>query len=346
VIKFKLNSNIKDRFEKYLSSDLFHDQAVQTKSNYWNYHSKQIKYFIKNNHICLGGDSGFYMPDKKYSISSLWKAIKLQLKRVINYKNSYYLPYKKVFDKVMNDSKVVGFQQVHLDKEKIIAKKVSDCKKIFPLKNHTINFHIIKTYYWFNILSSYLDLSDTKFVAEIGAGNGNFISLLKYHSKTKCIVNIDLPETLVHCIAYLAYVFPNSKILFPNEIDKKINKEILANYDFVFITPSQIQLLDDNIIDLFINTGSFCEMNNSQIGEYFKLVQRCGKNDSFFFNVNRVEKIPHAGKKNNDFKNIKPIRFFEYPFFRNNEVLIFEICKFFRLLIKDPVYVRLERIKK
>ena len=31
--------NIKDRFEKYLSSDLFHDQAVQTKSNYWNYHS-------------------------------------------------------------------------------------------------------------------------------------------------------------------------------------------------------------------------------------------------------------------------------------------------------------------
>ena len=122
MIKFKLNSNIKDRFAKYLSSDLFRDQSIQAKSNYWNYHSKQIKYFIKNNHICLGGDSGFYMPDKKYSISSLWKAIKLQLKRVINYKNSYYLPYKTVFDKVMNDNKVVGFQQVHLDKEKIIAK--------------------------------------------------------------------------------------------------------------------------------------------------------------------------------------------------------------------------------
>ena len=99
------------------------------------------------------------------------------------------------------------------------------------------------------------------------------MSLLKYHSKTKCIINIDLPETLVPCIAYLTYVFPSSKILFPNEIDKKINKEILTNCDFVFLTPSQIQLLDDNIIDLFINTGSFGEMNISQIREYFELVQ-------------------------------------------------------------------------
>ena len=91
MIKLKLNSNIKDRFAKYLSSDLFRDQSFQAKSNYWNYHSKQIKYYIKNNQICLSGESGFYMPDKKYSLSSFWKTIKLQLKKIINYENSYDL---------------------------------------------------------------------------------------------------------------------------------------------------------------------------------------------------------------------------------------------------------------
>ena len=53
--------------------------------------------------------------------------------------------------------------------------------------------------------------------------------------------------------------------------------------------------------------------------------------DSFFFNSNRVEKIPHDETAENNNHNIKPTKFLEYPFF-NNEILFLEICRFNRFL--------------
>ena len=62
--------------------------------------------------------------------------------------------------------------------------------------------------------------------------------------------------------------------------------------------------------------------------------------------MNRAEKVPRAGIEKQASK-LPPInKFVEYPFFKENEVLIFEICQFFEKLVKDKVYVRLEKIKK
>ena len=83
-----------------------------------------------------------------------------------------------------------------------------------------------------------------------------------------------------------------------------------------------------------------------QIEEYINLIQKVGKQGSFFFCRNRVEKIPVGDDdQNENYQHIKPIRFFEYPFF-NNEVLFFEICKLANLVQNNPVYLRLEKIKK
>ena len=80
--------------------------------------------------------------------------------------------------------------------------------------------------------------------------------------------------------------------------------------------------------------------------DYFKLIQRATRKDGFFLNVNRAEKVPVAGR-DNEISKLPPInKFVEYPFFKDNEVLIFEICQFFEKLVKDKVYVRLEKIKK
>ena len=46
-----------------------------------------------------------------------------------------------------------------------------------------------------------------------------------------------------------------------------------------------------------------------------------------------------------NYQHLKPIRFFEYPFF-NNEILFFEICKFSGLVKNASDYLRLEKIKK
>ena len=67
MAKFKLNSNFQNRFEKFLSSDLFYNQAKNAKTAYWQYHSKKINYSIKNSILTLEGQSGNYIPDKKNS---------------------------------------------------------------------------------------------------------------------------------------------------------------------------------------------------------------------------------------------------------------------------------------
>ena len=120
----------------------------------------------------------------------------------------------------------------------------------------------------------------------------------------------------------------------------------MEKYDFIFLTTSQINYLENNTIDVFINTGSFCEMTKEQIKDYFKLIQRATRKDGFFLNVNRAEKVPIAGKKKENIP-LPPInKFIEYPFFKENKILIFEICKFFDQLIKDKIYIRLEKIFK
>jgi putative sugar O-methyltransferase len=345
MVKFELNSNFKNRFEKFLSSDLFYNQAEHAKTAYWKYHSKKINYSIKNSILTLEGKSGNYIPDKKNSYNFFLRSLKIFIKKIIGIDRSHNLSYKAAFNKIMSEEKNAGFQQVQFDKKRIIAKNISDCKKQFSF-NYVINEPIIKSYYYINILNSYMELSKTKFITEIGAGNGNLMLLLKHHFNSKCIIDIDLPETLILCIPFLKNLFPNAKILLPNEINEKIGKDTLLNYDFIFLTPSQITLLEENLIDLFINTSSFMEMNMSQIEEYINFIQKVGKKDSFFFCANSVEKIPVGdGKQNENYKLIKPIRFFEYPFFKN-QILLLEICKFTSLVQNNPSYLRLEKLKK
>ena len=349
MIKIKLNENILTSFQDFLKIKEFTDYNSQSKSIYWQHHSKQVNFFIKDKYLYIKGFSGFYLPDEKYSLRTLWRFAKSLLNKLLNYSNPYYLGFfvdRKItsaFENVMNGNVSTD---IKFDKEKIITKKISHLKKIFPWKRFFINFHIVKTYYWLNILSNYLDLKNQKFIAEIGGGNGNFISLIKHHYKNKSIVDIDLPETLVHCIAYIQSIFPNAKILFPHEVKEKITHKVLEKYDFIFLTTSQINYLENNTIDVFINTGSFCEMTKEQINDYFKLIQRATRKDGFFLNVNRAEKVPIAGKKKENIP-LPPInKFIEYPFFKENKILIFEICKFFDQLIKDKIYIRLEKIFK
>ena len=344
MIKFKLNDQFKKRFENFLSSELFFNQPEHSKTDYWRYHSKQIKYSINKSTVTLMGKSGNYIPEKKNSPTFFLKSAKTFIKRLIGLEKSNKLSYQSAFEKIMNIESDNLFEKLKIDKKKIIAQSFSECKKQFPF-NYEVNEQIIKSYYHINILNSYIELSKTKFIAEIGAGNGNLMALLKYHFKTKCIINIDLPETLTLCIPFLENLFPDAQILLPNEIGQKISKNDLLSYDFIFLTPSQIDILEENLVELFINTDSFAEMNMSQIKEYINLIQKVSIKDSFFFCCNRLEKKSNSVSEGQNFENMKPIKFSDYPFL-NNEILFSEICKFHSLVQKDLLYLRLEKIKK
>lgn len=348
--KLKLDSQFIDRYKKFSSSDLFVNQPAHAKSNYWEFHSKKINFKIENSCLFLEGESGNYIPEIKYSFNSYLNKIKTFIKNTLFSSEYNIMSFKKAFNETTNflikESGNVGFQQVKIDKNKLIAKNISKCKKIFPFK-YELNDDYIKSYYLLNILNSYMDFSKMDCVVEIGAGNGNLMSLIKHHFSTKCIIDVDLPETLLLSIPYLKSLFPKAKFLLPNEIDKKINSETLLNYDFIFLTPSQISLLSEKSADLFINIASFAEMKMEQIKKYFEFIQKCGKENSYFFNANRVEKIPADGStpESKSLGEIKPTRFFEYPFF-NNEILFFQISRFSSLVGISPTYIRLEKIIK
>ena len=80
------------------------------------------------------------------------RSLKIIVKKLIGLDRSHKQSYKDAFAKIMNEEKNVGFQQLHFDKKKIIAKNISDCKKQFPF-NYEVNEHIIKSYYYINILN-------------------------------------------------------------------------------------------------------------------------------------------------------------------------------------------------
>ncbi len=351
MIKFKLKSDFKERLKKFIKSDHFTNQLAHSKSEYWKYHSDLISYQFKDLNFYLTGHSGNYIPDLKYSYQFYSKNIKSFIKKIIGYDKGapdswFFLSYKKAFNKVMSENRIAGHQQLKFDDNKILFRRYSDCKKNFPFDKYALNDHIVRSYYYINVLNSYLDFSKNLSVLEIGAGNGNLISLIKSHLGANCLINIDLPETLVLSIVYLQELFPNLNFLLPHEINSNIDKKKLDQYDFIFLTPRQIKNIDENLIDLSINTSSFHEMSQIQIKEYIQLVQSISKNNSLFFNTNSVEKIPHDGNKNEkDYKKIPPNRFFEYPFF-DNEILIYQICRFTNFVQHIPFYMRLEKIKK
>lgn len=342
MIEIKLNEDFLERYNNFIKSDVFNNQNIISKSIYWEHHSKLIELKINKGSVFLGGVSGNYIPLKKNFLNYYFYKIKVLIKKLIRYKINQHLSYEKAFDKVLNFN-LPGKQQLVFDKQKLILKKSSECKSIFPF-NYEINDHIIRSYYYLNILSSYIENLENLNIIEIGGGNGNLISLLKFHLKPNCIINIDIPETLKLCIPYLKDLFPLSKMLLPNEIKKNINKSILEEYDIIFLTPSQLSLVEDNNIDLFLNTASFQEMNMEQIKIYIDFIQNIAKKNSYFFCSNSIEKVPVDGVVHPDkLKEIKPIRFFEYPFY-DNEVLVYQVCKLTSLVQNNPAYIRFEKI--
>jgi hypothetical protein len=185
-------------------------------------------------------------------------------------------------------------------------------------------------------------LTKKRRILEIGAGNGNLLSLLYNIAKDSNIIDVDLPETLSHAMLYVSDLFPNARILMPHEV----MSHNIDNFDFVFLTPKQIHMIGDNAVDLAINVSSFQEMTHKQIEEYFQLIQRCGKDSSYFLTSNRVEKIPGGPDIYEKETHEPPNRFSEYPWNLNNNVLIYEICRLCGLCQLGGIYIRLEQIKK
>ncbi len=357
--EYKLDKEFLERYQVFLSSNIVFESDDFQKTDYWKHHSALFNVDIKGNKISVEGSSGFYVPKKtsldnltklfKILISSPYKIISKLKSKLISFLDvSGHFNPEKAFDLIASfnpddlgsDEYIKAFSARSRDRlnfHKVSNKKgsFSSIKEIIKAvnKRYILNSQMIFSYYAFNILNSFLSNTDSLKILEIGGGNGNLLSVLHDNCPSSTIIDVDLPETLSSAILFIKEMYPDASILLPNEIEGKS----IEDYDFIFITPSQLEFIDDSFIDIAVNISSFQEMTMQQITSYFDFIYKVVKKDGLFLTVNRIEKL---------FESSSPIRFSEYPWRNKDELLAYEIDPFFHLTCPSDHYLRVEKIVK
>ncbi len=362
--KLQVGSDISERLRAFIGSDLFGVRSRIAKSDYWKHFAGQLHANISGNSVEVAGDSGYYVPHQssvlKRTTKKILRAIK-QPSKAVNWLNRGVAAWsgaaprmmscKRAFDAVMSRAEVsVPILSPFAINHYKLAQHPQNYTSAAAINQHYQSWsgyeasdNIILHYYYQNILRGFVSQDQIGTVLEIGAGNGNFPSILYNDWAPIRVVLIDLPETLAVSIPYLSNLFPDAKIAMPNEIQAG---GFPKDFDFAFLTVDQLELLADNSVDLAINCHSFQEMTREQIDVYFKLVQRVCRESGFFFTANRDEKIPCGEDPFTVEQLDPPNRFAEYPWNPRNEVLVHEISKLSRLVQLDSISIRLECVHK
>ncbi|ASV10813.1 putative sugar O-methyltransferase [Leptospira santarosai] len=357
--KIFLNKDLISRLKEFKNSKVYLTDSAISKSDYWQEQVKELTSILTEGSVIIGGDSGYYVPSSNSMIIRLFSKITKVLLNISDlpelivdryFKQTKLLSYKAAFDAVMShavisDPDLSPYRINHLELRKnseIFPDAKSVSKHFSSWSGHLASSNIYLNYYYLNLLKGYTKKGEIRRVLEIGSGNGNFSSIL-YNSLSpvQCVI-VDLPEMIPICAAYLSKIFPEAKIVLPNEVNKTLPKD----YDFLFLTTTSIDLLPKNYIDLSVNCHSFQEMKPKQISVYFDLIQNVTKKNGYFFTSNRIEKIPMGRDPYTRIQNEVPNRFFEFPWKKSNQILINEISRFSRLVQLDAIGVRLERIRK
>ena len=306
-------------------------------SNLWNkiskMHEKRLEKFGVNNfkRTLITDYSHFPpFPDKSFRrILSLWlkkpsrkvlKNIRLTLGtiRYAGYYLSlngllgiYYAFYVRIFYELIRE----------LDSLNLLEK----CQEpsfgnpiIVSYENTTISFDqcssLNEYYEIINNIPSYTGKEFT--VGELGAGYGKLAYIFKkIHANCKYII-FDIPPTLYLAQEYLSKVFPKCKMFkfrhFENfsEIEDEFNQS-----EICFFTSNQLELLPENIINLFINISSLHEMSKKQIETFHNLIDKITK--GYFFS----KQYPDTMKLPEELSGAYEIPFHEYPIPKNWKII-------------------------
>ena len=149
--------------------------------------------------------------NNKYKFGKYWEKEKITFEvdfkdGLFNSKGSRdYLP--KIFDESIIDDEIVpinGKKFVQLGK-----------KKLCTLKNIG-STHLLKLSHFFHEIKKII--KDNDICLDVGSGSGLLQFIIHQNKKTTNIF-IDLPESIQSSIALCFTLFPDSKIILPNEIN-------------------------------------------------------------------------------------------------------------------------------
>ena len=165
----------------------------------------------------------------------------------------------------------------------------------------------------------------------IGDGFGNMTNLINETKSVKNIVLINLSKTLLVDAIYIKRCIGEEN--FNNNVKLITESDMVLDEEFNSVDKKYIYLIEAKNhkflasipFGLVINIASMQEMEKSVIGQYFEYIQN--KLNVYFYCCNREEKSLPDGTI---------IRFKEYPWKLNDEIILDELCPWHQKYYEFP----------
>jgi hypothetical protein len=118
---------------------------------------------------------------------------------------------------------------------------------------------------------------------EVGAGACVNVAFYRSLNPSLRATVIDLPETILFGYCFLKSVFPEIRIVLPNEAESTQTDE---SVDVRFLLPTQVDLVPDDSMDFSFNMSSFQEMTIETVNHYLRFMARTLKPGGTLLSVN------------------------------------------------------------
>jgi len=315
-----------------MMNDLKKAPEIYRPGNYWEYYRPKIyKYISKINLNNLRGDiigpgttasfgggadiGTYYEQSSLYPFSDLYSFIDdsrlvKTYNRLINLLSSFN-PYfgllgyrigiaKKYFYDWVETARRTAYNYAELLDTENELEKIEDSKSgnpdLFFVKDRGYTLYFLAKFIEYLYMKKYVDFSKIKYIIELGSGFGMqaYILLKLYPHLKYCIM--DIPPALYAGQQYLESIFPN-EVLKYNDINKNlINERSFDDYRIVCLGAWQIENIDKNLFDLFINSESFQEMEPHIVQNYLEKIIAINVKNIYLKNLEYGHHKAKAGK--------------------------------------------------
>ena len=158
------------------------------------------------------------------------------------------------------------------------------------------------------IAQSLLSDIERLIVADLGGGYGKFGFFTLRHIPKSTFIDFDLPETLCVAAYYLIKTWPNKSALLYGEAN--YDSSAHRSYDLIFMPNFEIQKVDSESVNLFLNKNSLGEMTKDCVEHYLMHMYRATQ---YLFHMNH-ESIRRMGENS--------LRADEYPMLSNFKKIV------------------------
>ncbi len=158
-------------------------------------------------------------------------------------------------------------------------------------RGQRLNHRVLRYAYYSSQIIKNTNFSkiEKKVILDLGGGYGGLSRMLYNQMSNVIPIIIELPEVCAFAHYFFKNNYPDIKIGTFNDVYnlEKIDASTIYKYDILILPQTCIEKIDDNTIDLSINTTSLGEMTNEVQDYYINQFERITK--KYLYSVNRAK---------------------------------------------------------